>query len=192
MKEKNLRFDATKMKHPLFVFIGPSGGGKTFLTRHIHLPEVVSFTTRGIRKGEIHGQDYYFFTPEHIEKLKEKDELAEWNVYLGNTYGITKEELFQKSKVGPCYWIAEVEGLRTVRTFHPHVVSIYIYTDREQTLQQLKERESNKKTIEERIQEYEESLTWMKECDYVIVNRYGDVENAVARIHRIINAECKK
>lgn len=56
----------------LIVVSGPSGSGKTTLMRQTMKNEVVSFTTRKPRQGEIDGVDYKFISLEKFEELKNK------------------------------------------------------------------------------------------------------------------------
>ncbi|GAB6431646.1 guanylate kinase [Bacillus luti] len=176
-------------KYPLFVILGPSGSGKTTVMREIGLPELVSFTTREMRKGEINGVDYHFLTKEDVEIRKENDLLAEWNEYANHTYGITKEELSNRVSEGPSYWIAEIHGFRKMKEIYPNTIGIYIYTNQEQTLHQLKQRGETKETIEIRMKENEEVSTWMDECDYIVYNHHNHLNNTVELIKHIITAK---
>ncbi|WP_336770135.1 hypothetical protein [Bacillus bombysepticus] len=176
-------------KYPLYVILGPSGSGKTTIMREIGLPELVSFTTRKMRNGEINGVDYHFLTKEDVEKRKEKGLLAEWNEYANHTYGITKEELSNRASKGPSYWIAEIHGFRKMKEIYPNTIGIYIYTNQEQTLKQLKQRGETNETIEVRMRENEETSNWMDECDYIIYNHHNRLNNAVKLIKYIVAAK---
>jgi len=60
---------------------GHSGAGKTRLINAlpeygIHCPKVLRYTSRPVRKDEMHGQDYYFMSRAFIEALPEKDFLV--------------------------------------------------------------------------------------------------------------------
>lgn len=88
------------MSNKLFSITGPSCGGKTTLVRELLKTglfcEVLSFTSRLPRKGELDGLDYNFVTVEKAKQLVEDDLVAEWTNFGGNYYGITKTEMEAK------------------------------------------------------------------------------------------------
>jgi len=60
---------------------GHSGAGKTRLINAlpqfgISCPKVLRYTSRPVRKNEVHGEDYYFLSRSFIESLPEKDFLV--------------------------------------------------------------------------------------------------------------------
>jgi guanylate kinase len=76
----------------IFVVSAPSGAGKTTLLKDIFkkLPELlfsVSLTTRKPRPGEKNGVDYIFCAQEDFVKMRDRQELAEWQEVHGNFYG---------------------------------------------------------------------------------------------------------
>lgn len=104
----------------LFTLTGPSCSGKTTLIRKLletgHFSEVVSFTTRQPRHGEVHGTDYYFITPEQAQKLVDGKMTAEAIKFKENWYGITKYEIDDKFDSGKTpIVIVEPKGLIQLR-----------------------------------------------------------------------------
>ena len=82
------------------IISAPSGSGKTTIVRHLlrkfpFLAFSISATTRQPRtEREIHGQDYYFLTPEQFKGKVEHQEFIEWEeVYDGICYGTLKSEI---------------------------------------------------------------------------------------------------
>ena len=77
----------------LISITGPSCAGKTTLARELlktgDFCEIVSYTSRQPRAGEVEGKDYYFRTREEILKL----DLAEHAEFKGNIYATSKEEI---------------------------------------------------------------------------------------------------
>lgn len=83
----------------LFVISGPSGVGKTTLTRKLvemnkSLRLCVSCTTRPKRNGEVNGSHYHFLDTDTFLRLREKEEFLEWAEVHGYLYGTLKKELF--------------------------------------------------------------------------------------------------
>ena len=82
MLRKNKKIDNRKR---IYVLMGPSGSGKTTLgmkLREIGIPELISHSTRPMRKGEKHGNPYYFVTKSEFYLL----EKIEQTCYAVNFY----------------------------------------------------------------------------------------------------------
>ena len=63
----------------IIVIVAPSGTGKSTLIERLQqeTPELkwsVSYTTRPIREGEIHGEDYFFISKEEFIQRKDNNE----------------------------------------------------------------------------------------------------------------------
>jgi guanylate kinase len=83
---------------PIIVITGVSGSGKTTLSQIFPLERrLVSYTTRHPRPGEVDGIDYYFVTKKQSEEIKNSANSFEDTEFAGNVYGITKDEVVEKS-----------------------------------------------------------------------------------------------
>jgi guanylate kinase len=83
---------------PIIVITGVSGSGKTTLSQLFPVERrIVSYTTRNPRPGEIDGIDYYFVTKEQGEEIKNSENSFEETCFAGNVYGVTKDEVIDKS-----------------------------------------------------------------------------------------------
>ena len=76
----------------MLVLSSPSGAGKTTLSRMLleednEITMSVSATTRPPRKGETHGEDYYFVDKETFGLMVNKNELLEHAKVFDNYYG---------------------------------------------------------------------------------------------------------
>jgi guanylate kinase len=108
------------MAQKLFTLTGPSCSGKTTLIRKLletnHFSEVISFTSRQPRGGEVHGVDYYFLDAKTCEKLVKAGECAEHIKFKDNHYGILKSEIGVKFLEGKTpIVIVEPKGLVQLR-----------------------------------------------------------------------------
>jgi guanylate kinase len=79
-------------KGVLFIVCGPSGVGKTSLSRQLlearpQLTLSVSYTTRAPREGEEDGVDYHFVDEETFVEMRDREQFAEWAKVHGNYYG---------------------------------------------------------------------------------------------------------
>lgn len=106
---ENLALYRKKKKKPLcFIFIAPSGSGKTTVVKHLleNYPDFfgtsVSVTNRKKRDEEINGKDYFFKDMLSIEKMIKNHEFYECEeVYEGCFYGTPKssvQKLFDEGK----------------------------------------------------------------------------------------------
>lgn len=105
---------ALKRLVDMLLFVGPSGCGKSTVIRRLQRdwPTLfefsVSHTTRCPRRGEVHGQHYYFVTREEFQQLVDAGHMIEYSrLYtpdtssstpqlskpVGNLYGTSKKAL---------------------------------------------------------------------------------------------------
>lgn len=118
--------DYTKQgKDKLVVFSAPSGSGKTTVVRHLLdvIPDLefsISATTRPMRAGEKHGQDYYFYTNEEFQAAIEKNAFIEYEeVYKGVNYGTLKTEVHRLWEEGKTViFDLDVEGGLTIKKYY--------------------------------------------------------------------------
>ncbi|MEY2939004.1 MAG: hypothetical protein RL062_1593 [Bacteroidota bacterium] len=82
------------------IFSAPSGAGKTTIVHHLmsidalQLAFSVSATSRAQRGTEVHGKDYYFFSPQDFLAKAKGGEFLEWEeVYKDQYYGTLKAEI---------------------------------------------------------------------------------------------------
>lgn len=174
-------------ENTLFVISGPSGSGKTTSIRQVMNHEVVSFTTRAPRQGEVDGFDYVFTTKEEVDRLEETGELVERVEYSGNSYGITKDEIFGKLAVDDAFVIVDYHGYQQVRALYPNCVSIFFSIDTEDARQRMLERGDKMETIEPRLKTYEMELANQVHYDHVIANEYGKQDETIKTLKAIIH-----
>ena len=70
----------------LYYVMGKSASGKNsiykgLVSSYAYLKEIVPYTTRPMRSGEVDGKDYYFITDDDIEEYKRVGKLIEARVY---------------------------------------------------------------------------------------------------------------
>lgn len=170
----------------LYVISGPSGSGKTSNIRQVMTNEVVSFTTRPPREGEVDGFDYIFTTVEEVDRLEASGELVERVSYAGNSYGISKDELYGKLATEDAFVIVDYHGFQQVRELYENYVSIFFSIDVEDARNRMLERGDKPDVIEGRLKTYETELKNQQHYDYVIQNEYGKQAETVQKLKDII------
>jgi guanylate kinase len=127
----------------LIVLVGESASGKTsvqkYLKEHYEYKDIVSYTTRQPRDGEVDGIDYHFITVEQFKSLKEQGFFAETAVYNDWNYGVAKEDCTDdKVAVLTPHGLRQVSKLKDI-----DVVSFYINVPRRDRLIKILQRGDN-------------------------------------------------
>jgi len=183
---------------PLFVVLsGLSGAGKDAVLAGLRLSDLplfisVSATTRPRRAGEKDGFDYHFVSRARFQELIDSGELLEWANVYSNLYGIPKEPVRQALKNGKDVIVKiDVQGAATIKKILPGAVFIFMVTPYMEELEKrLKQRRTENSTdLERRLKAAAEELRQMPMFDYIVVNRPGEINQAVADIISIIKAE---
>ena len=165
----------------LIVFSAPSGSGKTTIVQHLlkleklNLDFSISATSREPRKGEVHGQDYYFISLKQFKQYIKKEEFLEWEeVYRDNFYGTLKKEIeriWAKGK-NVIFDIDVVGGLRIKKKFPKETLAVFV---KPPSVDELKIRLKKRKTesdekINMRIAKASVELATAPQFDFIIEN----------------------
>ena len=181
----------------LVVLSGPSGVGKdAALTELKGLDRqwyfAVTATTRPQRPGEREGVDYIFLDNTTFLAMKDRGEFLEYAQVYGRWYGVPRSQVLQGFEGGNDVILKiDVQGAETIRWLAPEAVFIFMVPG---SLQELHERLTSRMTensqdMELRLRTADEELNRAPEFDYRVVNRDGNLTQAVAEIDAIITAE---
>ena len=184
-----------KMKGNLIIISSPSGGGKGTLIKRILqlLPNIgysVSFTTREMRVGELHGQDYFFVSRAEFEKLIEAGLLLEYAEVHDNFYGTSIEQVKAQIEAGHDVILEiDVQGAEKVLAKIPEAVSIFILPPSYEVLAaRLTARATEKvEQLALRLHNSIGEVNHYIDFKYVIIN--DEVEKATNDLQTIILAE---
>lgn len=122
-------------KAPITLLVGISGAGKDTICRRLlsggDFESFVSATTRSPRLNqglpEKNGIDYHFIDLNSALKMLKNGEYIEANIYSGNVYGTTVDEIIKVLKSGKIALTdLEVNGVANYKKISPHVVAIFI------------------------------------------------------------------
>lgn len=188
-KNNNIQTKNNNKKNKLFIISGHSGSGKSSIMKSLMDNELISFTTRPKREGEVEGKDYYFISEEEYKKMLENDELVECTYYSGNYYGLTKEELENKLALGHAFVIVDYIGATQLLDLYDNCVTIMLHTSKEDAVQQMKDRGDSIESIRQRMLTYHNEIENKQYYDYVVINRYGHFNKTREIVKTIIEME---
>ena len=191
----------SREKKPKVVVIsGPSGAGKStiinsllrdkFIGRFLMLS--VSHTTRKKRKGEKHGREYYFISPEKFREMIAKGEFVEWAEVHGNLYGTAKSNFKEAEKKGKILILdIDVQGAEKIRKVVGGYKALFVFV-KPPSLRELRRRlerrgDTSPEDIKIRLRNAKEELKHEKKFDATIINR--DIDEAVRELKKILIRE---
>lgn len=178
---------------PLIIVSGPSGSGKSTIVRRVleegawPLRMSVSVTTRTPRPGEEDGVHYHFWSIADFEKKRGEDAFLEWAQVHGNYYGTLADEVFPYRQAGMGVLLdIDVQGAAQVRRRCPDAVSIFVRTERFETLEQrLRGRHTESEdAIQQRLRNAQSELARAGEYDHQVIN--DDLDTALVSMRRIL------
>ncbi|HET9110030.1 MAG TPA: guanylate kinase [Ktedonobacterales bacterium] len=181
----------------LIVLSGPSGVGKTTLTRHLvgqgwtgHV--MVTVTTRRPRPGEEDGVHYHFRTAEQFHEMLQRNELLEHAEVHGNWYGVPSTMVRERLDAGQDVILTiDPQGAQTVRSKVEDAVFIFLAPE---SLDVLTRRVDNRghDSPEQRalrLLNAEREMAELPKYDYLIVNQEGRLDEAANQLRAILCAE---
>ncbi|MDP2097147.1 MAG: guanylate kinase [Methylobacter sp.] len=162
----------------LYIISAPSGAGKTSLVKQLvadldHLSVSVSHTTRPMRPGEVHGQDYYFVSAADFQAMREQQAFLEHAQVFDNFYGTAQKTVEDNLKQGLDV-ILEIDwqGAEQIKKLLPDSLSIFILPpSTDVLLQRLRNRgQDDEQTIARRMRDAVTEISHHDEFDYLVVN----------------------
>ena len=183
----------------VFIISGPSGSGQDTiieaLRKEFLLERVVTTTTRPMRPGESDGHPYHFISKETFLSLRENGSFVECaETYNGEWYGVQREDLETAlASKNIVIWKIDYKGVATIKKQFPHIISFLIEAPAEILRKRLIKRDNpSEEYLQARMDYTNEWLTSKQLYDYCIKNEEGRLEEAVATIKTIIQAEVAK
>jgi len=179
----------------LFIISGPSGSGKDtiinlLLQKNENLRLSKSCVTRPIRQGEEANPKYHYISVSEFQEMIEKNELLEYNIYIGNYYGTPKKPVKQWLSEGRDVILEiDVNGAFNIKKQMPDAILIFNLPPSFEILKnRLVERNTDSpEVIQKRLSEAKREIEAAYEYDYAVVN--DDVDKAVEDYLAIIQSQ---
>ena len=176
----------------IFIISGPSGGGKTSLTKRVmdelgNLRFSVSCTTREPRDGEVNGRDYTFVSEDEFMRMVSEDRFVEYANVYGNLYGTPVSEFDKAKKEGIDLILdIDVQGARQIRERYGSCIFCFVAPS---SIEELRARLTLRGTegdpeIDRRVSVAREEMEEARYYDYIIHN--DDLDRAVRELRDII------
>ena len=189
----------SKNRGIIIIVSGPSASGKgTVVSRalakaddaRVDVQLSISMTTRGIGKGEVDGETYYYVSKEDFEGHIAAHNLVEYNSYAGEYYGTPKDKLEGWLNAGSSVILEiDVNGARQVLEQYPETVTVYILLPSFHELEyrlRSRGRDSEEK-IRYRLAKGRDEIPEAHWYDYILVNEI--IEESADDLLCIIRAE---
>lgn len=147
----------------------------------------VSHTTRLIRGGEVHGEDYYFVDLNEFETMVEQGSFLEYAEVYGNYYGTSRVAVDELLKQGKNVLLdIDWQGARKVREQMPGAVSISVLPPSIEELERrLRSRGSDSEdVIASRMHQALNEIAHCKESDFIVLN--DDFNEALNELTMIV------
>ena len=170
----------------LLVVSGPSGVGKTTITREVlrRLEGVfsVSATTRPRTDSEADGQDYHFVSVERFREMVAQGEFLESaEVYGSHSYGTPREPIEKELGAGRLVVLdVDVQGAQQVKQVMPEALAVFIFPPSDdELLRRLHDRRrEDEASINRRFKQAKEEIDFANESDVYDVRIVNDDLNA--------------
>jgi guanylate kinase len=185
---------ATPASGLLLVLCGPSGVGKSTLSRLLAEREgvhyTVSVTTRPKKPGDESGKTYEHVTKDEFYRRLDDDEFLEYARVYGEYYATPKHPALDDLTAGRDVLLEiDVQGALQVRHHHPAAVTIFILPPDEQTLlQRLTDRARDTEAeVYQRFRAAKREIYMAKGSrafDYMVIN--DDLDEAFDDLKKII------
>jgi guanylate kinase len=179
----------------LLVISGPSGVGKTTITRAVERSIAdavfsVSATTRPRTDADVDGVDYHFLSEDEFSRREAAGDFIETAMFAGNRYGTLREPVAAQLERGRLMILEiDVQGAINLKRAMPSMFGLFILPPNEEALlERLRaRRREDEATIQKRFAEAKREIATARACgayDAFVVN--DDLERTIGEAVELI------
>jgi guanylate kinase len=177
----------------MLILAAPSGAGKSSFVERIcaedeRLVDTITYTTRGVRKGETQGHPYFFVSQKEFEEKVQAGFFIEWAHVHGNLYGTPHYQIEEAWKQEKCVIMdVDVQGARTFKAKFPDAKTIFILPPSIDELRRRIEKRDGKipHDIEIRMANAKQEMAESSTFDMEIVN--DDFDKSYAIFKKVVD-----
>lgn len=176
----------------IFIFIGPSGVGKTTLIKKLEqsglaFNYLITHTTRPIRPEEQNGRDYFFLSEQEFVKKEQNDDFLKTSIIYKNRYGISKEFIYTKLQENRnilCCLTGDVAQI-IKNLLGDKVTTVFIAPPSFQELEQrlLNRKTENESSLKTRLESAKFEMLNQNDFDHKIIN--DNLDQATDELKRL-------
>ena len=155
----------------------------------------VTATSRKPRPGEVHAQDYYFYSPEKFREEIEAGNFLEWSMVHGDFKGVRRDALADTLRDHKIVIVKpEPQGMRKLKAVLPEALTIFIMPPSVESLRRrlVQRATETPEQLEVRLRNAAIEMAAAPEYDYVVVNDDGKLDATVEEIASIIRKEAQR
>ncbi len=180
------------MKSRILLIIGPTAVGKSSLLERAlsdypQLVDIVTYTTRDMRKGESEGFPYHFVSVDKFKSLVEKKFFIEWANVHGRMYGTPRDQVERVLEQGKGVIIdIDVQGAKSMLEEFPDLVTIFLMPPSIDALRQrfIGRGVTSEADLEKRLESAQVEMAQAHSFRHVLVN--DKFEDTYAEVRKII------
>jgi guanylate kinase len=177
----------------MIIVAAPSGAGKSSFVDKIcqddpRLLDVITYTTRPMRRGETEGKPYHFVSIERFQQLLSQNYFVEHASVHGKYYGTPYDQLEKGWEEGRCVIMdIDVQGAETFKRKYPESKSIFIIPP---SIDELRKRVIKRDgkvpaDLEVRMKNAEKEMACKDDFDFQIIN--DEFESSYKSFKKIID-----
>ncbi len=193
----NLYMEKRRTKKHLFGFIGPTGAGKTELSKHLQKKHgffyIPSITTRPPRPKDLH--EYKHVEVDTFEAYIKDEKLLEYTIFADHYYGKLKNDVKKHLAKNHCVYTLTADQVKKLKEFYTHVKIICVLPD-DPVLRvvekRLKDRGHDKEDIKKRLKTVEKDLLLIEKLknekliDHFVKTLETDYSHAILETDKIV------
>ena len=176
----------------MIIVAAPSGAGKSSFVERIskedsRLVDIITYTTRSMRRGETQGQPYHFVSSDEFQKLLSENFFVEHAKVHQNFYGTPGDQIEKAWSEGKCVIMdVDVQGAETFRRKYPDSKSIFILPPSIDELRRRVIKRDGKvpADLEVRMNNAEKEIGRVSEFNYQVVN--DEFEASYSQFKKIV------